>query len=105
VQERPVIPQETCSMLAVSGLDEAYYLTALLNSMTVHHLVAASSVQGGKGFGTPGMLEHLPIRRFDATNEMHAMLARLGRSASECPPHERDRWIAEMDDMTERVLQ
>jgi hypothetical protein len=82
-QGRPIIPQETCSMLAVSDLNEAYYLAALLNRTSVHNLVAASSVQGGKGFGTPGMLDHLSIRRFDATNEMHIALAQLGRSASE----------------------
>jgi len=96
-RDRPVIPQETCSMLAVNGLDEAYYLAALLNSMTVHHRVAAGSVQGGKGFGTPGMLDHLPIRRFDATNEMHAILARLGRLAHESPSCARERLLAEID--------
>ena len=53
---RPIIPQETCSMIAVSGLDEAYYLAALFNSEAVHQRVVASSVQGGKGFGSPGML-------------------------------------------------
>jgi hypothetical protein len=99
-QGRPVIPQETCSMLAVSDLNEAYYLAALLNSTTVHHLVATSSVQGGKGFGTPGMLDHLPIRRFDAINEMHVALAQLGRSASECLPYECDRLYAEIDEIS-----
>jgi len=103
-QGRPVIPQETCSMLAVSELDEAYYLTALLNSATVHHLVAASSVQGGKGFGTPGMLDHLPIRQFDATNAIHISLARLGRLASECLVHERDELLEEIDEIAEQVL-
>ena len=103
-QGRPVIPQETCSMLAVADLDEAYYLAALLNSMTVHHLVATSSVQGGKGFGTPGMLEHLPIRRFDATNEWHIKLARIGRTASKCLSRERDRLLEEMEKIAEHLL-
>ena len=79
--DRPVIPQETCSMIAVSELDEAYYLAALLNSESMHLRVAASTVQGGKGFGSPGMLEHLAIERYDATNETHIALAQLGRSA------------------------
>ena len=81
-QGRSIIPQETCSMIAVSDLDEAYYLAALLNSQEVHRRVAASSVQGGKGFGSPGMLEHLSIRRYDATNETHVALVQLGRSAA-----------------------
>jgi SAM-dependent methyltransferase len=80
-QDRPVIPQETCSMIAVADLDEAYYLAALLNSDAVHQRVVANSVQGGKGFGSPGMLDYLPIRRFDVANEMHMQLAQLGRAA------------------------
>ena len=79
-QGRPIIPQETCSMIAVSGLEEACYLAALLNSESVHRQVAASSVQGGKGFGSPGMLEHLVIQRFDKENETHIVLARQGQA-------------------------
>ena len=83
-QGRPIIPQETCSMIAVSDLDEAYYLAALLNSEAVHRQVAASSVQGGKGFGSPGMLEYLAIQRFDAGNETHTELVQCFKVGQPC---------------------
>ncbi len=102
-QARPVIPQETCSMIAANGIEEAYYLAALLNSEAVHRCVAASSVQGGKGFGSPGMMEHLPIRRFDANNDMHMKLARLGREAKDNP--ECDGTHAEINLLADRVLE
>ncbi|MCL2625004.1 MAG: SAM-dependent methyltransferase, partial [Planctomycetaceae bacterium] len=104
---RPVIPQETCSMIAVSGLDEAYYLAALLNSETAHRRVAASSVQGGKGFGSPGMLEHLPVKRFDAANETHVLLKQLGQSAAAMPVaafSNADHPLADIDKLAEQVL-
>jgi hypothetical protein len=110
---RPVIPQETCVLIAVgeprgamptsswacpgpdahghedvamppasrSAVDEAHYLCALLNSAMVGFLVSSHSVRGGKGFGTPSMLDFLRLRRFDPKNAAHTELAALSREA------------------------
>ena len=101
-QSRPVIAQETCSMIAASDLDEAHYLAALLNSEAVHQYVAAFSVVGGKGFGSPGMLSHLPIRKFDANNKSHQQLAQLGQKVSTCPANERDDVLDEINVVAKR---
>ena len=63
---RPLLPQETCVLVACTSADEAHYLCAVLNSQRAGTLIAAHSVVGGKGFGTPGMLAYLGLRRFDA---------------------------------------
>ena len=68
-------------MIATSSLDEAHYLAALLNSSIVGFLVQAHNVRGGKGFGSPGMLEYLGIPRFDLQNADHRELAYLGMAA------------------------
>jgi len=78
---RPVIPQETCVLIAADGADEAHYLCALLNSAVVGFLVASYSVRGGKGFGTPSMLDYIRLRRFDPDNSAHRDLAALSREA------------------------
>ena len=78
---RPILCQETCAMIATESDDEAHYLAALLNSSIVGFLVQSHNVRGGKGFGSPGMLEYLGIRRFDAQNADHQELARLSRAA------------------------
>ncbi len=80
-QGRPVIPQETCVLVACDSTDEAHYLCAMLNSAAVNALAAAHSVRGGKSFGTPGMLAFLPIRRFRPDEDRHRQLAALGRQA------------------------
>ena len=51
-------------LVAVDSLDEAHYLCALLNSAVTDFLVRAHSVRGGKGFGSPGMLDYLNLRRY-----------------------------------------
>ncbi len=78
---RPIICQETCAMIATESSEEAHYLAAMLNSSVVGFLVEAHNVPGGKGFGSPGMLEFLGIRRFDAASADHRELTSLGRAA------------------------
>jgi hypothetical protein len=78
---RPIVPQETCVLVACDTVDEAHYLCAVLNSSVAGARVAACSVRGGKGFGTPGMLDFLPLARFQPKNPRHAELAGLSRRA------------------------
>jgi hypothetical protein len=78
---RPVIPQETCVLIAVDSPPEAHYLCALLNSAIVGFLVASHSVRGGKGFGTPSMLDYIRLQRFDPANPAHRDLAALSHEA------------------------
>lgn len=78
---RPVVVQETCVQVAGDSVDEAHYLAAVLNSAVANLLVAAHSVRGGKGFGTPSMLDYLNIRHFDPADSRHARLAELSREA------------------------
>jgi hypothetical protein len=76
---RPVIPQETCVLIACGCRDEAHYLCAVLNSAAVHELVAAHSVAGGKGFGTPSILDYVPLKKFNPADPRHTELAALSR--------------------------
>ena len=78
---RAVVPQETCVLVAVETSEEANYLCGLLNSAVVNFLVTAHSVAGGKGFGTPSMLDYLRLARFDPGRAEHAALASASRRA------------------------
>jgi methylase of polypeptide subunit release factors len=78
---RPVVPQETCVLIAIDSADAAHYVCAVLNSAIAGFLVAAHSVAGGKGFGTPGVLDFIRLRRFDPEDARHAELAALSRAA------------------------
>jgi hypothetical protein len=80
-QCRPPIPQETCVLVACESSDEAHYLCAMLNGAAVNERVAAHSVRGGKGFGTPGMFDFLPLRRYRPDDDTHVELAGLSRQS------------------------
>ena len=90
---RPVVPQETCVLVACDSAVEAYYLCGLLNSALVNFLAIAHSVRGGKGFGSPGMLDVLRLRRFDPDSACHRELAACCLQAHEWPARNR-RWPA-----------
>jgi hypothetical protein len=94
---RPVVPQETCVIVDVETADEAHYLAALLNSSRTNFIVTGHSVSGGKGFGSPSMLEYLSIGRFNQKNEHHAELARLSRLAHQQARHINDTSAAEAE--------
>lgn len=83
---RPVIPQETCVLIAVEEEAEAHYLCALLNSAVLRYLLQGQSVQGGKSFGTPGMLAQVRLPTFQASDPLHRALALLSRQAHSLAP-------------------
>lgn len=78
---KPILPQETCVLVACDSVDEAHYLCGMLNSDSVNRLVTAHSVRGGKSFGTPGMLNFVPLRRFRPEDPVHRRICCLSRQA------------------------
>ncbi|MBQ2791314.1 MAG: hypothetical protein IJE97_16885, partial [Thermoguttaceae bacterium] len=82
-RDRPIVPQDTLSTVAVATLDEADYLAAVLNSTPVRRRVAASSVAGSKSFGSPGAFAALGVPRFVPTSPLCRALAEFGRRRRE----------------------
>jgi hypothetical protein len=81
IGRRPIVPQETCVLIACHSAEESHYLCAMLNSEPAGRLLESHSVRQGKGFGTPSILDYLPIRRFDEECPLHQKLAGLSHEA------------------------
>jgi len=101
VGPRPVVPQETCVLVACETADEAHYLCGVLNSAVVGFLVASHSVRSGKGFGTPSMLDYVRIGRFEADNPQHAEVAAASRQAHHAAAEGDD--LAEIQERIDRL--
>lgn len=76
---RPCIPQETCVFVACSSDDEAHYLCAIMNSALVDFIAQSYNVRGGKGFGSPSLLQFVKVPKFQSTNPLHLNLMALSR--------------------------
>jgi hypothetical protein len=81
VGRRAVVPQETCVLIACNSSAESHYLCALLNSEAAGRLLDSHSVRRGKGFGTPSILDYLPLRKHDPDNPLHQELSACSREA------------------------
>jgi hypothetical protein len=79
--EKPVMPEHNTFLVACDVLEEALYICALLNSSAGDFAIRSFFSTGGGGIGTPVVLEHIRIPRFDPANPVHGRLAELSKEA------------------------
>jgi adenine-specific DNA-methyltransferase len=76
---RTVIPTDTISLIATDDEDEAHYLCAVVNSSAVREFIRSYS-SAGRGFGTPSVMTHVGVPRFQSTKRLHTRLAQHSRT-------------------------
>jgi len=79
---KSVVPLHTTAFFASSEEDEAHYLCALINSKPVRVYIKSFS-SAGRGFGTPSVMQHVGIPKFDPENELHQELAIMSKTLHE----------------------
>jgi methylase of polypeptide subunit release factors len=80
---KPIVPQETVTLVECSSANEAHYICALVNSSPFQFAAISYSQEGGKSMGSMHILEHIRIPRFDRKNPVHLRLAELSKQAHE----------------------
>jgi hypothetical protein len=80
-QPKPIVPQETITLVECTDEDEAHYICALVNSSPFQFAATSYSQEGGKSMGSMHILEHIRIPRFDPGNPVHLRLAELSKEA------------------------
>lgn len=73
------IPLHTTSFFATDNETKAHYLCAIINSTPVREFIKSFS-SAGRGFGTPSVMNHVGIPKFDSENELHQKLAHLSKT-------------------------
>ena len=81
VDNKPVIPQETVTLIPISDQNEAHYICAVLNSSPFNFTVQSYSMRGGKSFGTPSILENVRVPRYNPTSKTHIKLSVFSQQA------------------------
>lgn len=100
---RPLIPQETCVLVACGHEQEAHYLAAVLNSSWAQLVVGNYCLQGSKGFGSPHILDVLAIPQFDPDETLHGRLAALGAEAARAAQNVGQGVAKELDQALDRA--
>ncbi len=73
-----IIPLDTTVIFPINNKFEAHYLCAIINSAPVRDFIKSFS-SAGRGFGTPSVMEHVGIPRFDSKNKLHQNLSQLSQ--------------------------
>lgn len=73
--------KETVTYVPVDTIDEAHFLCALLNCTPASFICISYSV--GKSLGSPHILQHIAIPKYDPQNPLHRELSALSQRAHE----------------------
>jgi len=79
---KPLISTHTTAFIPTNNKTEAHYLCAIINSELVNDFISSFSA-AGRGFGTPSVMTHLAIPKFNEKDELHMKLAELSERAHE----------------------
>lgn len=75
---KTIVPLETTAIMFTNNEFEAHYLCAIINSTPVRDFIKSFS-SAGRGFGTPSVMEHVGIPKFDPQNALHLKLAEISK--------------------------
>jgi hypothetical protein len=97
VRVNGVIIGHTLYLFQTNNVDEAHYLTAILNSNILNDLIKPMQARGS--FGERHIVKkplEFPIPRYESNNPMHRRLSELGREARDVVCRELDRVLKEL---------
>jgi hypothetical protein len=114
-ESKPVVPQETVTLVECSNAEEAHYICALVNSSPFQFAAVSYSQEGGKSMGSMHILEHIRIPCYEQKNPVHRRLSELSQEAHEAAKAgdesrlheieaEIDRWAAELWGLSDEEL-
>jgi len=98
-----IIPTDTTSLFAAGSEPEAHYLCAIINSTPVRDFIKSFS-SAGRGFGTPSVMEHVGISKFDPQNELHKKLADISKKCHILKAEGKDEEVAKLEKENDKLV-
>jgi len=102
--EKPLIPQETHSLVVVDSAREAHYLTAVFNSRPLGLAAQAYAQRGGKSFASPHILQNIRIPTFNPKMLLHQQLAELSEKAHQLAAEEEWQALAGVEEQIDLLV-
>ena len=91
-----VIPLYTTCFFSTDNESEAYYLCAIINSNPVRDFIKSFS-SAGRGFGTPSVMDHVGIPKFDPENPLHQKLAEISKKCHQLKSEGKEKEIEKLE--------
>jgi hypothetical protein len=104
---KTVIGTDTTSLFASDNESEAHYLCAIINSKPVRDFVKSFS-SAGRGFGTPSVMDHVGIPKFEPDNPLHQRLSEISKKCHQLKAEGKEKEIEflekENDELVEQLF-
>jgi hypothetical protein len=100
---KTIIPLETVTFFSTNNEFEAHYLCAIINSTQVRDFINSFS-SAGRGFGTPSVMEHVGIPKFDLKNELHQQLAEISKKCHQLKTEGKEKEIEKLEKENDELV-
>ena len=94
--KKPIIPQHTIVFVPLSNLNEAHFICSVMNTSAADFVARSYSM--GKSFGSPHILEHIKVPKYEANNPIHSDLSNLSQQC-----HEKTAVGIDVSDLEDRI--
>jgi type I restriction-modification system DNA methylase subunit len=100
---KTIIPLETTAFIPTDNESEAHYLCAIINSKPVRDFIKSFS-SAGRGFGTPSVMEHVGIPKFDPQNPLHQKIAEISKKCHQLKAEGKEKEIAKLEKENDELV-
>ncbi|MGB9830141.1 MAG: Eco57I restriction-modification methylase domain-containing protein [Thermotoga caldifontis] len=100
---KPIIPQETITLVSCSSPEEAHYIAALVNSSPFQFAAISYSQKGGKSMGSMHVLEYIHVPKYNPSEPSHQKLAKLSKEAHEAVKAGDENRLRQIESKIDRV--
>jgi methylase of polypeptide subunit release factors len=100
---KAVIGTDTTALFTTDNESEAHYLCAIINSKPVRDFIKSFS-SAGRGFGTPSVMEHVGIPKFNPKNSLHQKLAEISKKCHQLKAEGKEKEIAKLEKENDELV-
>lgn len=100
---KTVIPLHTTALIPADNEDEAHYLCAIINSKSVRDFIKSFS-SAGRGLGTPSVMEHIGISKFDPKNELHQKLSEVSKKCHRLKLENKEKEVEKLEKESDELV-
>lgn len=100
---KSAIPLHTTSFFTTNNEAEAHYLCAIINSKPIRDFIKSFS-SAGRGFGTPSVMEHVGIPKFDSKNPLHQKLSEISKECHQLKSEGKEKEIEELEKQNDELV-
>ena len=101
---KQIISLDTTVIFSVENESEAHYLCAIINSKLVRDFIKSFS-SAGRGFGTPSVMEHVGIPKFDPKNSLHQKLAVISKKCHQLKTNGKEKEIEKLEKENDELVE